>query len=114
MAEGEPMIDQEMFLQMMESMDKDGDGTVTKARNTSHTLRQRCCTHASLSLGVACKRGPAPRQWCVRSPEWQVAHDSAVRPASLCTSRRHLAGPWLVGLHECTLGWQGAWPEPAS
>ena len=28
----EPMIDQEMFLQMMESMDKDGDGTVTKAR----------------------------------------------------------------------------------
>ena len=48
MAEEEPMIDQEMFLQMMESMDKDGDGTVTKARHTSHTLRQRSAarTHA--------------------------------------------------------------------
>ena len=113
------MIDQEMFLQMMESMDKDGDGTVTKARHTSHTLRQRCCTHASLSLGVACKRGPAPRQWCVRSPEWQVAHDCAVRPClplhvSAPLGWALAGGPWLVGLHECTLGWQGAWPEPAS
>ena len=47
----EPMIDQEMFLQMMESMDKDGDGTVTKASHTPHaralTHRSRCTrTHA--------------------------------------------------------------------
>ena len=40
----EPMIDQEMFLQMMESMDKDGDGTVTKA---SHTPHARALTHRS-------------------------------------------------------------------
>ena len=40
----EPMIDQEMFLQMMESMDKDGDGTVTKA---SHTPHARALTHPS-------------------------------------------------------------------
>ena len=40
----EPMIDQEMFLQMMESMDKDGDGTVTKARLTPHA---RALTHPS-------------------------------------------------------------------
>ena len=41
----EPMIDQEMFLQMMESMDKDGDGTVTKA---SHTPHARALTHQLL------------------------------------------------------------------
>ena len=40
----EPMIDQEMFLQMMESMDKDGDGTVTKA---SHIPHARALTHPS-------------------------------------------------------------------
>ena len=49
----EPMIDQEMFLQMMESMDKDGDGTVTKASHTPHaralTHRSRR-THACVSL----------------------------------------------------------------
>ena len=62
----EPMIDQEMFLQMMESMDKDGDGTVTKA---SHTSRTR--THALVAphtrmcerMWVASTRGPAARMW---------------------------------------------------
>jgi hypothetical protein len=46
--EEEPMIDEEMFLQMMESMDKDGDGTVTKARHTSHTRPSPAALHARL------------------------------------------------------------------
>ena len=56
----EPMIDQEMFLQMMESMDKDGDGTVTKASHTPHArARQLAVVRAAQQSGP---RDPASAQ----------------------------------------------------
>ena len=56
MGDDEAMISKEMFEQMMDSMDKDGDGTVTKV------CPAPCFSH----LGFAC------------SPAWTL---SAVLPA---------------------------------
>lgn len=94
----EPMIDREMFLQMMESMDKDGDGTVTKA---SHTIRTH--THASAAsrahirelIRVACTRGPAARVWSCSAHDWFMAPQRALafrRTPATATGLRSLCG----------------------
>ena len=76
----EPMIDQEMFLQMMESMDKDGDGTVTKA---SHTPHARALTHRSLRTHACAYMGGVHTRTSSPSVEFQCArlvHGSAACP----------------------------------
>ena len=60
MGDDEAMISKEMFEQMMDSMDKDGDGTVTKV--CAAPSLDVCFSH----LGFAC------------SPAWTL---SAVLPA---------------------------------
>ena len=75
------MIDQEMFLQMMESIDKDGDGTVTKASHTSRTRTHALVApHARMRerMWVASTRGPAARMWS--SKRVRTVRGSAARP----------------------------------
>ena len=93
------MIDQEMFLHMMESMDKDGDGTVTKASHTPHaralTHWSRSCARMRELVWVACTRGPAARVWSSNAHERFMAPPSAPafrRTPATATGLRSLCG----------------------
>mgnify|MGYP002009557140 CR=1 FL=1 len=67
--ETEPMIDQEMFHQMMESMDKDGDGTVTKV------IPQCIGPHSTHG------HAPAALQYARLSHHWGGLHTRSCTPA---------------------------------
>ena len=92
------MIDQEMFLQMMESMDKDGDGTVTKASHTPHARAHALVPpHARMRelVWVACTRGPAARVWSSSAHERLMAPPCAPafrRTPAMATGLRSLCG----------------------
>ena len=95
----EPMIDREMFLQMMESMDKDGDGTVTKASHTPHAMHSRTGRAARSRMRelvwVACTRGPAARVWSTSAHDWFMAPPRAPafrRTPAMATGLRSLCG----------------------
>ena len=92
----EPMIDQEMFLQMMESMDKDGDGTVTKASHTPHARAHALVpphAHMRELIWVACTRGPAARVWS------SSAHERSMAPPRAPPSAARL--PWAPACAPC-------------
>ena len=79
--ETEPMIDQEMFHQMMESMDKDGDGTVTK-------VIPQC-------IGPHSTHGHAPAALHVRTPESPLGWPAHGELHPGCGACARLNGAWL-------------------
>ena len=79
--ETEPMIDQEMFHQMMESMDKDGDGTVTK-------VIPQC-------VGPHSTHGHAPAALHVRTPESPLGWPAHGELHPGCGACARLNGAWL-------------------